>query len=85
MKKWKNRNQGITLIALVITIVVILILARSNYCYADRRQWITTESFKCERRVKRWRGKRSNTASICRMANIIKGRNSRKSGKIYIR
>ena len=27
MKKWKNRNKGITLIALVITIIVLLILA----------------------------------------------------------
>lgn len=32
----KKRNSGITLIALVITIIVLLILARSDYCNIDR-------------------------------------------------
>ena len=31
-RKWKKTNKGITLIALVITIIVLLILARSKYC-----------------------------------------------------
>ena len=30
-------NKGITLIALVITIIVLLILARSKHCYVNRR------------------------------------------------
>lgn len=35
----KNKtNLGITLIALVVTIVVLLILARSKYCNFNRRQ-----------------------------------------------
>ena len=35
--KKQDKVKGITLIALVITIVVLLILARSKYCYAYRR------------------------------------------------
>ena len=35
-RKWKNANKGITLIALVITIVVLLILARSKYSNVNR-------------------------------------------------
>ena len=34
---YELKNNGITLIALVITIIVLLILARSKYCNADRR------------------------------------------------
>ena len=33
-----KQNYGITLIALVITIIVLLILARSKYINANRRQ-----------------------------------------------
>ena len=36
----KKQAKGITLIALVITIIVLLILARSKYSNANRRQWI---------------------------------------------
>ena len=43
----KLRNKGITLIALVITIIVLLILARSKYCYANRRKWNINTSKKC--------------------------------------
>ena len=32
-------TKGITLIALVITIIVLLILARSNNCNANRAEW----------------------------------------------
>ena len=37
-KKWKKEMKGITLIALVISIIVLLILARSKYCDFDRRE-----------------------------------------------
>ena len=37
-KKLKN-NTGITLIALVVTIIVLLILARHKYKYANRAKW----------------------------------------------
>ena len=37
---WENKN-GITLIALVVTIIVLLILARSEYKYANRSEWNT--------------------------------------------
>jgi hypothetical protein len=41
IKNFKNvvdtKQKGITLIALVITIIVLLILARSKYKYASRR------------------------------------------------
>ena len=35
----KLNNKGITLIALVITIIVLLILARSINCYVNWRKW----------------------------------------------
>ena len=38
MKKIAN-NRGITLIALVVTIIVLLILARCKYKYANRTKW----------------------------------------------
>ena len=33
----KKQEEGITLIALVITIIVLLILARNKYCNGNRR------------------------------------------------
>ena len=36
-KLLKRKERGITLIALVITIIVLLILARSKHCYVNRR------------------------------------------------
>ena len=36
-KRSKKAQKGITLIALVITIIVLLILARSKYCNTHRR------------------------------------------------
>ena len=38
MTKAKN-EYGITLIALVVTIIVLLILARHKYKYANRTKW----------------------------------------------
>ena len=35
----KLNNKGITLITLVITIIVLLILARSINCYVNWRKW----------------------------------------------
>ena len=34
-----KRNKGITLIALVVTIIVLLILARNKHKYANRSKW----------------------------------------------
>ena len=34
-----RRNKGITLIALVVTIIVLLILARCKYINANRAKW----------------------------------------------
>lgn len=34
-----NSNKAITLIALVVTIIVLLILARSNHCNINWRKW----------------------------------------------
>ena len=36
-----KQEKGITLIALVITVIVLLILARNKYCNANRRKWNT--------------------------------------------
>ena len=44
MGKITNENKGITLIALVITIVVLLILARSEHSNFDWRERITKQS-----------------------------------------
>ena len=44
IKMVKNKNGGITLIALVITVIVLLILARNKYFYAYRREWIINKS-----------------------------------------
>lgn len=40
----RRANNGITLIALVITIIVLLILARSNNCDINWRQWVINTS-----------------------------------------
>ena len=38
-KKMAKERRGVTLIALVITIIVLLILARNKYKYACRAKW----------------------------------------------
>ena len=35
----RKKQRGITLIALVVTIIVLLILARNKYKYANRTKW----------------------------------------------
>lgn len=44
-----KRSQGITLIALIVTIIVLLILARSKYRNANRRE----RNFKASSRSKK--------------------------------
>ena len=39
LKEKFKKNQGITLIALVVTIIVLLILARNKHKYANRAKW----------------------------------------------
>ena len=39
MKYYWNEKKGITLIALVVTIIVLLVLARNKYKYAYRAEW----------------------------------------------
>jgi len=46
MKKQTN-EKGITLIALVITIIVLLILARSDNSNINRRKWNIRKSSDC--------------------------------------
>ena len=40
----QERNKGITMIALVVTIIVLLILARNIDKYANRTKWNTKQS-----------------------------------------
>lgn len=40
----KKQNKGVTLISLVVTIIVLLILARSKYIHANRTKWIDNTS-----------------------------------------
>ena len=46
MENVLKSTKGITLIALVITIIVLLILARSFNCNANKRKWNTFASTK---------------------------------------
>jgi len=48
----KCETNGITLIALVITIIVLLILARSSNKYVNRRQWDNRKSRRSKKRNK---------------------------------
>ena len=41
MKNKVKQEKAITLIALVVTIIVLLILARSKYKHANRTKWNT--------------------------------------------
>ena len=58
--KW---SKGITLIALVITIIVLLILAGVSIAMLTRSKWLTNTSRKCKRRNRKVRGKRENSSS----------------------
>lgn len=54
MMKLKGTAGGVTLISLVVTIIILLILARNYNCIIIRRKWYNKESK---------RGKRSNEVS----------------------
>ncbi len=41
MKNIRKQEKGITLIALVVTIIVLLILARRKHKYVNRKKWNT--------------------------------------------
>ena len=41
MKNIRKQEKGITLIALVVTIIVLLILARNKLKYVNRTKWNT--------------------------------------------
>lgn len=60
VKRGENlKNQkAITLVALVITIIVLLILARSKYCNTYWRGWNSSTIDIFKRKNKRRRGKR---------------------------
>ena len=47
--KINEREKGITLIALVVTIIVLLILARYKYIYVNRTKWNTKQSNRCKK------------------------------------
>ena len=51
MNKWKNRNSGITLIALVITIVVLLILAGVSISMLTGENGILTQAVKAKEKT----------------------------------
>lgn len=56
----KMKDRGITLIALVVTIIVLLILARRQYQYVDWGEWDFEESCRGERKERKCTTKRKN-------------------------
>lgn len=50
IKNEEKTTNGITLIALVITIIILLILARNNNCNFNRRKWHFSKSRYSKRR-----------------------------------
>lgn len=60
MSKFIRRKNGITLIALVVTIIVLLILARNNNFNIKWRKWNIWKCKKVKRSNKRRRCKRSS-------------------------
>ena len=64
IKESLKEIKGITLIALVITIIVLLILARNKYFNIKWRKWITTKSRKIKRRYSNWPRKRASKTFI---------------------
>lgn len=49
-KELKAKEKGITLISLVITIIVLLILARSKYSNFNWKEWNFNKSNECKTR-----------------------------------
>ena len=62
------KNKGITLIALVITIIVLLILAGVSIATLTRRKWNTDSSIKSRRRNKKIKCRRTGkVSSTCKL------------------
>ncbi len=57
LNKKLTKNSAITLVALVITIVVLLILARSSSCKSNRGEWNTRKSNRSKTKNRRSRKK----------------------------
>ena len=72
--KEQTNEKGITLIALVITIIVLLILARSNNSVINRRQWNIRKSRASKRKNK-----------CGRRLRILTNRSVRNNGRILYR
>ncbi len=64
--KFTNK-KGITLIALVVTIIVLLILSRNNDCDLNRRKWNINSSNHSKGENRNSRGKRASTIRYCGM------------------
>ena len=62
-------KKGITLIALVITIIVLLILAGVTIATLTGDNRITTKSTKCQRKINRIGNIRANKTCLCWISN----------------
>ncbi len=69
MKKKSKKNKGITLIALVITIIILLILAR-NLNIKFNRKWVISKGTRSNKNIRTKRNRR-----VCK--NIIYGKTIR--------
>ena len=65
----KTNNKGITLIALVITIIVLLILAGISIATLSRTKWIIKSSKRCNCRNKPWYNERKYGTRTNRLSN----------------
>ena len=74
-----RKNEGITLIALVVTIVVLIILARNKYSNINRRKWIIKKRIKCQRKNRNSRRKRNIRTSNSASDGKRQSRNSNKN------
>ena len=59
-KMIEEKENGITLIALVVTIIVLLILASVTISSIIRRQLTYTKNFRCERSIRNREHKRAS-------------------------
>ena len=66
----KIKERGITLIALVITIIVLLILARSYNCGTIRREWNFNKSSRFKTKNRNCRNKRGYSKENIRRTSI---------------
>ena len=61
-----NNNYGITLIALVISIIVLLILAGISISMLSRRQFDIIKGYRRKNKNRIWKGTRSIITCLCR-------------------